>query len=76
MPIEGAGTERDPATQVWSATTPLHWPGNREQNGHNRESAVLDAYSRRIIGWFIAERQTPELVTDALGIGTAGQVTA
>lgn len=31
-------------------------------------AAVLDAYSRRIIGWSIAHRQDTELVTDALGM--------
>lgn len=31
-------------------------------------AAVLDAYSRRIIGWSIGNRQTSELVTDALGM--------
>ena len=31
-------------------------------------AAVMDAYSRRVIGWSIAERQTTELVTDALGM--------
>lgn len=31
-------------------------------------SAVLDAYSRRIVGWSIAGRQDTELVTDALGM--------
>lgn len=31
-------------------------------------AAVLDAYSRRIIGWSLGHRQTTELVTDALGM--------
>lgn len=31
-------------------------------------AAVLDVYSRRIVGWSIAERQKTELVTDALSM--------
>ena len=31
-------------------------------------AAVMDAYSRRIIGWSIDTRQTPSLVVDALGM--------
>nr|WP_141134791.1 IS3 family transposase [Haloechinothrix alba] len=38
------------------------------QEGKLYCAAVLDAYSRRIIGWSIGNRQTTELVTDALGM--------
>jgi putative transposase len=31
-------------------------------------AAVMDAYSRRIIGWSIADHMRTELVTDALGM--------
>jgi putative transposase len=33
-------------------------------------AAVMDAYSRLIIGWSIAEHMRTELVTDALGMAT------
>jgi putative transposase len=33
-------------------------------------AAVMDAWSRRILGWSIATRQTTELVLDALGMAT------
>lgn len=33
-------------------------------------AAVMDAYSRRIIGWSIAEHMRTELVVDALGMAT------
>lgn len=38
------------------------------QEGKLYCAAVLDAYSRRIIGWSIGNQQTTELVTDALGM--------
>ncbi len=31
-------------------------------------AAVLDAFSRRIVGWSIADHMRTELVTDALGM--------
>jgi transposase InsO family protein len=31
-------------------------------------AAVMDAYSRKVIGWSIAEHMRTELVTDALGM--------
>ena len=38
------------------------------QEGKLYCAAVMDAYSRRIIGWSIAEKQTTDLVVDALSM--------
>lgn len=39
---------------------------HRARDGWIYCAAVIDAYSRRIVGWSIADRATSELVTDAL----------
>ena len=52
----------DEPNRLWFCDITQH----RARDGWVYCAAVIDAYSRRVVGWSIAERATAELVTDAL----------
>jgi putative transposase len=56
----------DGSNRLWLADITEHPTGE----GKLYCAAVMDAYSRRIIGWSIADHMRTELVIDALGMAT------
>lgn len=68
---------RDGPNQLWATDITEH----PTREGKLYCCVVLDAYSRRVVGWAIDSRQRADLATSALGMaidsrGTAGQVAA
>ena len=74
--VPGIETSPDLVRRRWNPTEPNRlWVADityiRTWEGWLYLAAVTDCYSRRVVGWSIAENMKAELVTDALGMAIA-----